>query len=144
MTITSQNNVNECGICVINSLHNYFYHDNIKNQLLNDANFNTNGISILEFERLCSKHSIITETYEINIDELKNMQIKNYFVLILNTNNFLHYVIAKKIKNNKIIILDSLNGEYEITYDKLKEIFSNIIIFAKKSLIKNKPFLNRT
>ena len=54
MKITKQDNTSECGICVINSFIKYYFNKDIKNELLNTANITHNGLSILEFEKICN------------------------------------------------------------------------------------------
>ena len=135
MIITYQNHENHCGICVINSLIKHYFKTSDFNEILTNANINSNGLNIFEFESLCLKYGILAETYETNIIELEKLNINNYFVLVIYNNNNNHFVIAKKIKNG-IKIYDSAKGKYVLDYQQLSKIFANI--FIKISKIKSK------
>lgn len=133
MKITNQDSPNECGVCVINSLINYFYHRNNKNELLNNVTIGPNGMNVFEFESLCFKYHLTPESYEITTNELKELDINEYFVILLTSNNINHYVIARKNKDNKLTIYDSTKGIYELSYDDLEKQFLNIMIKIHKS-----------
>jgi ABC-type bacteriocin/lantibiotic exporter with double-glycine peptidase domain len=64
--IFKQNNQNECGICVLASLVQHFYHKECKTELMNDANISEDGLSIYDFELLAQRYGIFPETYELN------------------------------------------------------------------------------
>ena len=142
MTITYQNHENHCGVCVINSLIQYYFkHDNF-NQLLSDANIVSNGLSVYDFESLCLKYSIIAESYETNCQELEQLQTKDYFVLMIERNNANHYVIAKKV-NKGVKIFDSASGEYILSYEQLSKVFNNVYIKISKAKLNKEINLNQ-
>ena len=142
MTITYQNHENHCGVCVINSLVQYYFKQCNFNQILSDANLVSNGLSVYDFESLCLKYGIIAESYETNCQELEQLQIKDYFVLMIERNNANHYVIAKKV-NKGIKIFDSANGEYILNYEQLSKIFCNIFIKISKAKLTKEINLNQ-
>lgn len=135
ISITQQTNKCECGVCVLTSLYNYYYHFNqiTKQQILNKALINENGLTIFDFEVLANKFNFETDSYEINWNEFKDLKINYPFVCLVKSkfeNN--HYVIA--IKNNKhIIVYDSCYFKpKKYSYNNFKEIFCNVLIFIKK------------
>jgi ABC-type bacteriocin/lantibiotic exporter with double-glycine peptidase domain len=66
MKITKQTNHNECGICVINSLVEYFYHRSNKIQILNKAKLSSDGLTIYDFETLSNEFGLNAETYQLS------------------------------------------------------------------------------
>jgi ABC-type bacteriocin/lantibiotic exporter with double-glycine peptidase domain len=61
-------------------------------------------------------------------------------VCLINIKNYLHYVIVKK-HYQYLNIFDSLNGQYQITYEEFAKLFTNVIIMVNKS--KCKPNINK-
>lgn len=142
MDITYQNHENHCGVCVINSLVRYYYGNSNFNQILTDANVTDKGLSIFEFESLSFKYGILAEAYEANINELKHLDIKDYFVIVIYNNNNNHFAIAKKV-NKGIKIFDSARGEYILNYQQLNKVFANIIIKLNKVKLNNQIKFNK-
>ena len=111
MKITKQDNTSECGICVINSFIKYYFNKDIKNELLNTANITHNGLSILEFEKICNQFNLIANSYEATIDELFTHKMDKYFCLLIDNKGcntiaiiagpYLH-ISVHKMKNKKI------------------------------------------
>lgn len=146
MKIVNQTNEQECGICVLTSLHNYFYNEPItKDQVLDKSNISQHGMTIFDFESLGKKLGIECESYEITFTEFINLKINGYFVLLLSTpqsNN--HYVIAKK-KKKYIEIYDSCSlNAHKLSYKDLQKVFLNVLILTKKepNQLFNKIFSN--
>lgn len=69
MQITNQLNPNECGVCVVNSLVHHFYGFNDKLSVLDKANLGPDGLTIFDFELLCSKFNIYAESYTMDYVE---------------------------------------------------------------------------
>jgi len=65
--IVNQTNEQECGVCVLTSLHNYYYKHNIieKQQILDESKINIDGMSIFDFEVCANKLGLQCESYEI-------------------------------------------------------------------------------
>lgn len=143
--ITSQINEQECGVCALTSLHNYFYkHDQLKKEkVLDKSEIDNNGMSIIDFEILGNKLGLECESYEVQWSEFLSLKINGYFVLLLSTGKSSnHYVIARKQKKG-LQIIDSCSNEIKsITYDKLKTMFTGILILVNKkpSDLFNKTF----
>ena len=137
MNITKQITENECGICVINSFIDHFYKYSDKNRLLSEANITQNGINIIEFENICLNNGLLADTYEATIEDIRQLKSNSYFVIMINSNNCNHYVIAKKYENF-IKIFDSDKGIYNLTYSELENIFLCVLIIVTKANIKQK------
>lgn len=133
--IVNQINEQECGVCALTSLHNYYYKEDQlkKEQVLDKSQIDNTGMAIIDFEVLGNKLGLECESYEIQWAEFLNLHINNYFVLLLSTaSTSNHYVVAKKIKRG-IEIFDSCSSEKKIlSFDKIKTMFTGIIILVNK------------
>ncbi len=138
LKINYQMNNNDCGICVLISLINYFHNSNISyEKLLKESNLSKNGLTIYDLEVMANRYGVGLESYSISFEEFEKYQNKKYFILVLNKNGGLHYVIAKKYKEF-IEIFCSINGNYKITYQELKKEWCDILIECSKSSLKTK------
>lgn len=137
MKIVKQELPYECGICCLKMLiDHYFKHNNIsKHNLINNTSIDKDGISILNLELLALDFNIYLESYFSEWEEIFNLKPKNPFILIMKTNNLLHYVVGI-YKSNKIFIYDP-NGNIS-SYDKSNPPieFANIFISSNTSYIK--------
>jgi len=128
---TEQNNTNECGVCVISSLVKYFHKVDLKTKILDDANLKEDGLSIYDFEILGNKYGIHCEAFQMSLDEFKGYSNKDFFVVLKNNGMYNHYQIIKK-KKARIYIIDSVDGECEVTLDEYCKNFIGIIILVSK------------
>ncbi|MCQ2956447.1 MAG: cysteine peptidase family C39 domain-containing protein [Mycoplasmoidaceae bacterium] len=140
INIVNQTNEQECGVCVLTALHNYFYKESIDKEIVLDkSNISDGGMTIFDFESIGSQLGIECESYELKFVEFQNLKINGYFVLLLAThgsNN--HYVIAKK-KKKYIEIYDSCSLDVtRLSYAELKKVFLNVLILVKRK--PNKAF----
>lgn len=111
--IVKQHVYNECGICCINMLINYYTKKNLdlKANLLSQCNLTKYGLSLLELEQLSDKNNINLKSYDCSWDELIKLNEKNPIIFVLNKNGIYHYVVGI-IKNKKIIIYDPAGEKY--------------------------------
>lgn len=139
MQITKQLNNNECGICVLHSMIDYFHKKDVPNyELITKSNLTNDGLSIYDLEILGLNYGLVFNSYNATIQELQELDHKKYYVLILNYNSRLHYVIAKNNKNKKTVTIYCSNqGEYEITWKELELNWSGIYISCEKSIFNN-------
>ena len=139
MKIINQSTNNECGICSINMIINYYYHSDKdrKNQIYSyTKNMDKNGISILEIENILEKFKIQTQSYECEFIELFN--ITKPFIMILKNENIFHYVVAI-VKNDKLKIYDPIGNIKIINKNELINNFSGYIICTNYLKYKVKP-----
>lgn len=135
INITQQTNKYECGVCVLTSLYNYYYHSKqiSKQQILDKASINENGLTIFDFEILANKFNLETDSYEINWTEFENLKVYYPFVCLIKSkfeNN--HYVIVVKNKKH-IFVYDSCYFKpKKYSYANFRRVFCNVLIFIKK------------
>ena len=65
--IVNQINEQECGVCALTSLHNYYYKEDQlkKEQVLDKSQIDNTGMAIIDFEVLGNKLGLECESYEI-------------------------------------------------------------------------------
>jgi len=125
-----QTNNNDCGVCVLASLVQFYHNVNHKTEILNDCKIDGNGISIYNFEILGNKYGVNCETYRMENDEFVQYKNKNYFVVLKKSNNYLHYQIIKKHKQD-ILIYE--NGQvYKQNCKEFLSEFAGIVILTNK------------
>jgi ABC-type bacteriocin/lantibiotic exporter with double-glycine peptidase domain len=132
MEITNQSNPNECGVCVINSLVQHFYHKSDKLAILHSANITEEGLSIFNFEYLAQQYGIFVETFELTWAEFVNLKNNEYMVCPIKKQNGLHYVIVRKRKH-LIEVYDSVDGNYSTYLKQFANNFVGIIMMVSKS-----------
>lgn len=135
MKVNIQENNVECGICVLKSIYEYTYKDEIeKSQILGGQKIN-DGLSIYDMETLANKINIQLESYKIEFDKFKDLKINQYFITIFKNEFGNHYVICKKNKTN-YLIFDSIKGKYELDNSTFEKLFHEVIIFFKAKQVK--------
>ncbi len=145
MKINKQNDIKDCGLEVIRSLHDYFFQNEINiNELKRKADYGENGINIINLIKLAKKYGILLEAYEISFENII-LQKKKFFIGLIENQGMNHYVIFK-VKNNKILVWDSLEGKYKLTLNEFQKIFKNVVFTIEKSsfnlqkIVTSKPF----
>ncbi|MBQ6970484.1 hypothetical protein IJQ19_02725 [bacterium] len=67
ISITKQTNEQECGVCVVTTLVNYFHKTSFvkKSEVLNKANLTASGLSVYDFEMLANQYDLEVDSYEV-------------------------------------------------------------------------------
>ncbi|MGL5617929.1 MAG: Mbov_0121 family peptidase domain-containing ABC transporter [Metamycoplasmataceae bacterium] len=131
----------DCGLVVIQTLHNYYYDNWVSiNSLKEKVNYGFEGLNILEMSNLGNKYGLLLESFEGDFESLKNLEISEPVVTIINQDGVNHYVIITKIKNNKIYYYDPVFGKNILDFLTFSKIFQNILIVVTKTSyqLKNK------
>lgn len=139
MQITKQVNNNECGICILHSMIDYFHKKDIPHyELITKSNLTSDGLSIYDLEIIGLDYGLVFNSYNATIEELKLIDCRKYYILILNSDSRLHYVIAKNNRNkNSVTIYCSNRGQYEMTWKEFELEWSGIYISCEKSIFNN-------
>lgn len=134
MRVIYQEKANECGICIITMLHNYFYPDKkLKIDFMRSEFFyDQNGMSIDSFENNLLNAGIKANAYKIPYEQFCQTNINSFFVLCLKVHNNYHYVVAKKNKS-KIIIFDPAKGRIVYSLKEFEIHYSQIVISIEKN-----------
>ena len=142
LNITTQEKMNECGVCVINSLNKfYFPESNLgKEKILEEINLGPNGMSIYDLEILGSKFGLEIETYESNFKEFCDINYNDFFITGIKTEIGYHFVIVKKV-GNKFQFYDSYKGKFKLIKDDFEKIYSGFFMTVKKKDNCNENFI---
>ncbi|CBY92238.1 ABC transporter ATP-binding protein [Mycoplasma haemofelis str. Langford 1] len=128
MRIYKQNNDNDCGISVTQSLIYHFYGEEVsREELCSKANLNEEGLSILDLEILNKHYGIALESYEMDFEEFQKYETPECFILLIKSNNLYHYVIAQK-NSSGVTLFDSSFGRISIKYPEFKDLYLNVFI----------------
>lgn len=135
--VVKQDYENECGICALATMHNYFYSENKinKSTLLELSNLTEKGLSIYDLEVLGSKINLNIESYELNISEFYNLDYYDYFITFVSGKGLNHFVICKREKHN-VLLYDFDGKKYSYSYEEFKNIYNNVFIKVEKKIIK--------
>ncbi|WP_427867519.1 cysteine peptidase family C39 domain-containing protein [Mycoplasmopsis arginini] len=139
MQIKIQDDIKDCGLYVLQSLHKLFWKKWIDiNQLKYRAIYSKNGISISNLTLLAKDINLELEAYKIDWEEFLNLKSKAPVISIIKIDTFFHYIIIKKIKNGLVEILDSVNGKRKIELQNFQKLFTGFILIVNKSATQNK------
>ena len=134
MTIKKQNDINECGLVIIQSLHKEFHSNNIDiNELKRHANMSEKGMTVANLIILGKEYGITIEAYKGNAKDLLSNDLKEYQGCMINDNGANHYVLFKRVAN-KILVLDPIKGRYLMSQEKFEKIFANILFVFEKGV----------
>ncbi|RCT49764.1 bacteriocin ABC transporter ATP-binding protein, partial [Ureaplasma urealyticum] len=115
MKIVQQTSDNECGVCVINMLANYYHNKTIdKNLVLQKANLTKNGLNLQDLENLANEFSLDAQSFQCSFQELIDEKINDYFIALINRNGLNHFVIVKYFNKGFFRIYDPANQIYEL------------------------------
>lgn len=141
MKIELQTNKYECGLCVLVSMHNYYYKDKItKHDLHKIIPIKKKGLSIYDLEIIANKINLDVESYKSDFNEFLKYNNEEYFVTYVKSYGYNHFVIAKKSKEF-ITIYDSSGTVKKYSYDEFENIYCGCIIeFSKRRVYKEIDF----
>ncbi|MGL5308511.1 MAG: Mbov_0121 family peptidase domain-containing ABC transporter [Metamycoplasmataceae bacterium] len=129
-----QNDSLDCGLVVIQTLHNYYYDNWIAiNKLKEKVNYGPAGLNLLEISNLGNDYGLLLESFEGDFESLIGLEISEPIVTIINQDGINHYVIITKIKNNKIHYYDPVFGKNILDFSAFSKIFQNILIVVSKT-----------
>lgn len=137
MKVNIQTSNNDCGVCVLSSVYEYLYSEEIeKSKILKNFEIYNNGISIYDLEILAKEINIELTSYEVEFKDLLDLYYKDYFITLFKTENGDHFVICK-IRKKYIEIFDSAKGQMRMSFEEFEKIYNNIFITFQKTLVKN-------
>lgn len=131
--LVKQESKNECGLCILTSLHNFYYpeYKMSKIDMYELLNYDGHELSVYELEIFAKKVGIELESYKLDFNDLQEIANDTLFVTYILNEVGNHFVICYKTKY-KIIIYDSLESTKEYTYQEFKNIFSGLYISVQK------------
>ena len=96
MKIELQTNKYECGLCVLVSMHNYFYKEKInKHDLHKLIPIRKKGLSIYDIEIIADKINLDVESYKADFNEFIKYNNDDYFATYIKSYGY-HYSTTKE------------------------------------------------
>lgn len=133
MRIKQQNDIKDCGLVVIQAIHNFYYDRWIDiNELKYKTNYGTKGINLYALSNLAQKYGIIFETYNGDFNVFVSQKIEKPIITILKNQDEMHYVIIYKRIKDYYYISDPLKGKIKLHINELKSLYANIVITIEK------------
>ena len=147
-----QHDRRDCGIACIATISNYFGYNLPLIYIRDMAYIDKNGLTLYGMINVLHKLYFEAEALYGTINELENELFKkniNYpFIAHIKNDSsddsLDHYVVIKKIKNNKIKIFDPAKGNINFKKDEFIKIWSGYIVIVKptSNLEKHKKTIN--
>lgn len=147
--IVKQEGYKECGAACLLSIIRYYQGTVPINKLLELTHTDKTGTSFYNIKAAASQIGLEAIGFKVNNEEvlLKLKSITMPSICQLTSNNYEHFVVLYKIKNNKVTLMDPAIGFRIISIEEFTRIWTGyIMIFSKiKKLpyIKEEKYLNK-
>lgn len=127
--VVRQTDINDCGACCLESIIKY-YNGYIPLEIIkNDTKTGKSGTTAYNIINAAKKYG-----FEGIGLKIKNINDNNCFPIIVHVvlkNGLNHFVVAYKIKNNKIYLMDPAKGYSKMNIKEFNKIWTKIIIVLK-------------
>jgi ATP-binding cassette subfamily B protein len=147
--IVKQDGYKECGAACLLSIVKYYGGYVSINKILELTNTNKYGTTFYNIKVASSKLGLDSKAFKITnkYDSLKLKKIEMPSICQLIDDNYEHFVVLYKIKNNKVILMDPANGFKTIEFSKFINLWTGyIMLFSKRKklpLIKEEKYLQK-
>ena len=138
-----QSNLKDCASSCIYNLIRYYKGNVNYNNITKKLNITEKGSSIYNVVKTLKYYKFTSDAYKCNYDNL--ITINHPFIAYLKIEEYYHYVIIKKIKNNKVYIFDPIRGNLIYTKNQFILEWQNIIIdvISNNAIVKEKNSYKR-
>ena len=125
--IVIQDGIKECGSACLLSIIRYYGGNISLEHLLELTNTTKEGTNFYDMSKAAYEIGLIAKGYKIeNISNL--LEIENPFISQIVINNYQHFVVIYKIKNNKLTIMDPAKGMVKISIEEFSKIWTGYIL----------------
>lgn len=128
--IVLQDGIKECGSACLLSIIRYYQGNVSLNRLLELTNTNKNGTNFYDLSQAAKEVGLNSKAYKID-DISTCYEMTNPFISQVIIDNYYHFVVVYKMKNNKITIMDPAKGIITMGLDKFKKIFTGNILLLE-------------
>ena len=134
--IVKQEGYKECGASCLLSIIKYYGGNISIDKLLKLTNTNHLGTNFYNIKVAANEIGLNAKGYKVNDVKLL-IDYEKPFICQTNNNNYLHFVVVYKIKDNKILVMDPAIGLINMDINSFNTIWTkNIMTFEKiKELI---------
>ncbi|MBQ8219221.1 MAG: peptidase domain-containing ABC transporter [Bacilli bacterium] len=125
-----QDGLKECGSACLLSIIRYYNGFISLDRLLELTKTNKDGTNFYNLSLAAKEIGFDSKGYKID-DISKLEEIESPFISQIIINNYNHFVVVYKIKNNKMTIMDPAKGMINISLDKFKSMYTGYILILK-------------
>ena len=128
--IVIQDGIKECGAACLLSIIKYYGGNVSLERLLELTKTTKEGTNFYNLKEAAIEIGLNGEGYKLDsIDKLS--EIENPFISQIVINNYHHFVVVYKIKNNKITIMDPAKGMQKISLDEFNNMWTGYILILE-------------
>lgn len=129
--IVKQEGYKECGASCLLSIIKYYGGNISIDKLLKLTNTNHLGTNFYNIKVAANEIGLNAKGYKVNDVKLL-IDYEKPFICQINNNNYLHFVVVYKIKDNKILVMDPAIGLINMDINSFNTIWTkNIMTFEK-------------
>ena len=129
--IVKQEGYKECGASCLLSIIKYYGGNISIDKLLKLTNTNHLGTNFYNIKVAANEIGLNAKGYKVN-DVKQLIDYEKPFICQINNNNYLHFVVVYKIKDNKILVMDPAIGLINMDINSFNTIWTkNIMTFEK-------------
>jgi len=144
--IVLQNGNKECGSAALLSIIRFHNGDIPISKLVEMTNTTKNGTNFLNIKNASLKLGLNATGYKVdNFNTL--YEIKAPYIVQIIDNNYTHFMVIYKIKNDKLIIMDPAKGKVVMKKEKFIKIWTGYIMtfepYKKLLILKEHKYLNK-
>lgn len=125
-----QDGIKECGAACLLSIIKYYGGNVSLERLLELTNTTKEGTNFYNIQQASNEIGLISKGYKIeNIDKLD--LVEKPFISQIVKNNYKHFVVVYKIRNDKITIMDPAKGMIKITKEDFNKMWTGYILILE-------------
>ena len=125
-----QDGIKECGAACLLSIIKYYGGNVSLERLLELTKTTKEGTNFYNMQQAANEIGLTSKGYKIeNIDKL--VQIEKPFISQIVKNNYTHFVVVYKIKNDKVTIMDPAKGIVKMSIKEFETIWTSYILILE-------------
>ena len=122
-----QDGIKECGAACLLSIVRYYGGNISLERLLELTKTTKEGTNFYNLKEASIEIGLVSKGYKI--DEIAKLSdIEKPFISQIVQNNYHHFVVVYKIKNNKVTIMDPAKGMLKLSLEEFSNIWTNYIL----------------
>ena len=125
-----QDGIKECGASCLMSIIRYYGGNVSLERLLELTKTTKDGTNFYNLQEAAREIGLLSKGYKIDEIE-KILEIEKPFISQIVKNNYTHFVVVYKIKNNKITIMDPTKGMVKISLKEFQNIWTGYILILE-------------
>ncbi len=133
--IVLQDGAKDCGAACLRSIIQYYGGNVTLERLIELTKTTKEGTTFYNLKEASEEIGLATRSYRVDdIEKIKEINIP--FICQITKNNYTHFIVVYKIKDNKLLIMDPSIGKQSIDIFDFNNIWTgNILLFEKVSTL---------